>query len=835
MKFKYKFVLVLAVIYSISTNVFSQNVPYMHFKMLKNDTLHFYLKSNAIAPIEIVPASYGTIDNVLPGSGSTNPLTFHLKYIPDPNFTGTDVAVLEYRGNPGSSLMDWSIKKVKVEIDILNSVLNANKDVVFIQTNSPGDTIDVLANDSTTADSLFIDDVLNVFNGTATVTNDNKIIYKPDSNFTGYTFFNYKVKDDKGSGEIGHVMIYINDDNTMQDTLYYFVSNTQKLPIDLFEQGFQLDSNFLPQLGTLDFSNDPELIYTPDVEQTGTDIFHLNNTTDSIVISVEIFEGKDNGNIIVDDVFFTGLNTDISFNVTGNDYNQNTFSLSHTNTDHGTLTYTGNGNFTYSPDNGFNGIDEFTYTVQLSFFYFQTANVKIFVDNYYPSNISSYKINVSQNSQFVLNYKIPIDGYWFNLHAAPLEGAVDIYPGYDTVYVNCEDVAGNNLIVYTPPQGYVGSDRFEIEYCPPNDSCEIIKIDVNVLEEVSDSSCACAANSCIWPGDTDNNGKVNAKDILPIGFYLGQTGPSRDFSTVNWLGLNAEEWSNNQMDNGYNLNHVDADGNGIINTDDTISVLAYYNKTHNLYPAHTVQQNEFPLYLETDQTSVDSGEVLTLYIIAGDDDYPVKEINGISYNLSLQSYFVDSASLHHEFYTNSWLTNGGTSVQISKQVQDGQVETALSRIGFPNVSGIGKIATCDFIVEDDLDGLKRTYGMQTIPITIKLTDIVAMRADGTTINLQNTKTTVMLNIDSKNIQPYNNNLNIYPNPAKHEVNISLVGNENISGYTIYNSLGMIKENKLINHGNNIRIDLNSYINGVYFIKIYTDNKKTYTKKIEILN
>ncbi|HHH55385.1 MAG TPA: T9SS type A sorting domain-containing protein, partial [Bacteroidetes bacterium] len=434
-----------------------------------------------------------------------------------------------------------------------------------------------------------------------------------------------------------------------------------------------------------------------------------------------------------------------------------------------------------------------------------------------------------------LNYDIPIDDYNFNLHAAPLEGNVSIYPGYDTVYVNCEDVAGNNLIVYAPPQDYVGSDRFEIEYCPPNDSCEIIKIDVNVLEESSDTVCPCAATSCVWPGDTDNNGKVNSKDILPIGYYLGETGPARNFATNNWLGLNSTEWNNSQIDNGYNLNHVDADGNGIINTQDTISVIGQYNKVHNLYPSHAVQETEFPLYLQTDQTSVDSGEVLTFDIIAGDEDYPAKEINGISYTLSLQNYFVDSASLHHEFYSNSWLTNGGTSIQFSKQVQTGQVESALSRIGFPNVSGIGKIATCDFIVEDDIDGLKRSTGVNSIPITVKLTDIVVMNGDGTYTVLPDAETTVMLNINSEEKPLAKNNVLIYPNPVKQELNVFLNGKEKISGYTIFNSLGKVMDNKAVNKANNLKIHLNSYNNGVYFIKIYTDNKKTYTKKIEILN
>ncbi len=806
----------------------------MHFKMLKNDTLHFYMKANALPPVEIVPVSFGTIDNVLPGTGNSNPLTFHLKYIPDNNFTGKDHAVLEYRGNPGSSLMDWAIKRTIIDIDVLNSIINAQNDIVFVNTNSQGDTIDVLANDNTTADSLYIDGILNINNGTATLSGE-KIIFKPDSGFTGLTYFNYKVTDNLGSSAIGNVIVRVDDQNITADTLYYYVTNTNTLPIILNKPGFQIDSNFTPQLGDIDFTNDPELIYSPDIDSTGTDEFHFVDSSDTIVVFVEIYEGKDNGGVVIDDNVYTGLNTAVTFNVIDNDYKKNYFSLSHTDPENGTLSYNGQGEFTYTPDDDFNGYDEFTYTLQLSFNYFQSATVKIFVDNFYPSNYYSYNIFMSENSQYVLYYDIPIDGYSFNLHAAPLEGSVDIYNDWDTVYVNCEDVIGHHFVVYTPPEDYTGVDRFELEYCPPNDSCQILKVFPHIYSEQSDTSCACAATSCIWRGDTDNDGKVNAKDILPIAMYLGNTGPAREYSTVNWLGLNAEDWDITQIDNGINLNHIDADGNGKITSNDSLDILEHFNKLHNIYSDRLVQETEFPLYLIPDQTEVDSGDVLTLYIIAGDEDNPAKDINGIAYTLSVNSYLADSASLHHKFYTDSWLANGKASMQISKQYQDGQVDAAFSRIGFSGVTGIGKIATCDFIVEDDIDGLKRNTNQQKIPFTIKLTNITIANGTGKSVRIPDIETTVYLNLKGNNNTDNNDTgILLYPNPTENNVNIFIDGNDNILSYRIYNSLGMLMINKKITKSKKIDIDLSTYENGIYFIDINTENHQKFIKKIEIV-
>jgi hypothetical protein len=317
--------------------------------------------------------------------------------------------------------------------------------------------------------------------------------------------------------------------------------------------------------------------------------------------------------------------------------------------------------------------------------------------------------------------------------------------------------------------------------------------------------------------------------------YLGNTGPQRGYSTINWLGLNAEAWNLDQIDNGINLNHADADGNGKLTTNDSIAILDHFNKLHNIYSERIVEEAEFPMFLVPDQTEVDSGDVLTLYIIVGDDDNPAKDINGIAYTLSVNSYLADSASLHHEFYTDSWLANGSASMQLSKQYQDGQVDAAFSRIGFSGITGIGAIATCDFIVEDDIDGLKRCTNLKKIPFDIKISNITIANGAGNTSRIPDIETTVYLNLKGNN-----NGINeatdiiLYPNPTKDNVNIFLDGNDNISGYRIYNSLGMLMSDTKTDESKKANIDLSTFNNGIYLIEIYTQNNKKYIRKIEIV-
>lgn len=833
MNFKYKNILVLMLLIGSSLSLTAQNLPYRHFKVLKGDTLHFQARSYGYGPLEIVTPQNGEIPNPGVGTGEDGTV-YNMEYWPDTSFIGKDHAVLEYLGDPGSDVFSWHKKIIEIDFEVLISIIQAKKDFYTIAKNSTGDTLDILVNDSTTADSLFLNNVINIKNGSVSITPDNKVIFTPESGFEGKTYFNYEISDELGSKMIGHVVLDVTNDFGSPDTLNYYVTNTNKLSIIPNEVGFSASTYNQPQLGDLDNSNDPEIIYTPDVEALGVDNFYLVKNNDSIFVNITVVDGREDGNVIVDDNVFTGKNTSVSFNVKDNDFKKNYFNLSYTQPSNGELQYQGQGNFTYTPNDGFSGIDEFVYTAMLSFNLYQSATVKIFVNNFTPESYAPYDMNVSKNTSFVLNYKVPIEGSSFNLITLPLNGSVDIYPGLDTVYVNCGDIVGNDLIVYTPNNEFTGDDRFEVEYCPPNDECRLIKVNMHVLDELSDTTCPCASTNCVWPGDSDNNGVVDITDILPIGIYIGESGDSRNITTTNWLGLNSNDWNISQTENGINMKYADTDGNGIITENDSIDILNYYNKSHNLYNELVLNQPDYPIYIYTNQDTLHIGDTLHLIIEAGDIDFPARDINGISYTIVVDPSKVDSSSLHHEFIANSWLTNASASIQLNKQVQDGQVDAAFSRIGYDGVSGIGEIAICDYIVEDDLDGAKlSSYFNGVKSFTVKLNNVVGMNGKGENIGFPDSEVTLYLKVDGN--KPSNNlALNVYPNPASDKVSISISGDEKISSLRVYNSLGSINFSKSLMSVNSEQLDISTYTNGIYLIEIVTDKNNRIVKKIEVM-
>ena len=72
----------------------------------------------------------------------------------------------------------------------------------------------------------------------------------------------------------------------------------------------------------------------------------------------------------------------------------------------------------------------------------------------------------------------------------------------------------------------------------------------------------------VYPGDCNNDGKVNEMDVLPLGVFYSMTGPRRDSlgEETGWGPKQAVEWSDRRS------TYADADGNGIIDAADLLVI-----------------------------------------------------------------------------------------------------------------------------------------------------------------------------------------------------------------------------------------------------------------------
>ena len=86
-------------------------------------------------------------------------------------------------------------------------------------------------------------------------------------------------------------------------------------------------------------------------------------------------------------------------------------------------------------------------------------------------------------------------------------------------------------------------------------------------------------DGCVWPGDCDNNGRVDALDAVPIFKMLNITGLKRSDSIV-WRGMESFDWGT-ERPGVLNPKFADADGNGVVNVRDLNLLRWYFKYTHN--------------------------------------------------------------------------------------------------------------------------------------------------------------------------------------------------------------------------------------------------------------
>ena len=104
------------------------------------------------------------------------------------------------------------------------------------------------------------------------------------------------------------------------------------------------------------------------------------------------------------------------------------------------------------------------------------------------------------------------------------------------------------------------------QFCPPYPSCLENKMGSQ------DTSYCSGVN--VYPGDTDNNGIVDALDVLPIGVYFFENGAPRDTTGFFWSPVSGEPWEI------LPATFSDANGDGVVDEIDIIGVGVNWGKTH---------------------------------------------------------------------------------------------------------------------------------------------------------------------------------------------------------------------------------------------------------------
>jgi Secretion system C-terminal sorting domain len=331
--------------------------------------------------------------------------------------------------------------------------------------------------------------------------------------------------------------------------------------------------------------------------------------------------------------------------------------------------------------------------------------------------------------------------------------------------------------------------------------------------------------TCVWSGDTDTSGVVNANDLLNIGLAFGERGASRpycgqDTATVRctaWLPNNFSFWSK-QTATGVNFKHIDADGNGVINHKDTLAITYNWLKTRNLRGNGNpleIRAAAPPIFVQTGR--VVEGQWASFPIMLGDVANAANGIYGLAFSINYDASVIDASTVYLT-YNQNWLGSGDNVVRISKNF-NGSIEAAVSRTNQQNASGNGQIATLNFKMKTGTTGRNLAFSIDNQQVINK---------DAQTIPVVPTPTST--SILSSTAEPdWARQIEVFPNPTTGNVNIEGQNLEiksvevfDISGKSLFKSENVGKKGPLsIEHA------------GTYFLKILTEKGVIMRKVVKI--
>ncbi len=337
------------------------------------------------------------------------------------------------------------------------------------------------------------------------------------------------------------------------------------------------------------------------------------------------------------------------------------------------------------------------------------------------------------------------------------------------------------------------------------------------------SSAVVSSGPCVWPGDTNYDGYANNQDILFIGLKYGETGPVRPNPSLNWVGQECMDWLGT-ISGGNNLKHIDCDGNGTINDDDTTAISVNYNSP--VHPLKTTPTSivDPPLYFGFSATNVTSNDMLQVDVFYGDSTLQAIDLYGIAWTIGFDPAYVKPGSVSFDF-SNSLVGIPSETIDFQKYLP-GELQLAIVRNDMTNVSGHGKLGTMHLVIEDNIDGLIDTdmiFDFRNVTVLSNDESLLSYSSQTGSVHVDE-----LSGIVDKEFDGY---LNIFPNPA--DTYLTIDTDHKIERVEVYNTLGQTVLEKRTEPTHTYHLDTKEITPGTYFFYIETD-QATLLKKATIL-
>ncbi len=335
-------------------------------------------------------------------------------YTADAGYSGEDC--FRYQLNDG--MANSGVAVVTLNVGLVNAVPQTVEDAFTVEA---GQTLDVatpgvLGNDTDAeGDPLTAVLVDNATHGTLALNADGSFSYTPEAGFTGSDSFTYKANDGAGDGNVVAVSLTVTPEDAgtpieAADDSYTTAAETALtvdvaggvLANDVDAEGDPLTAAVLagPANGTLTLNADGSFSYVPNAGFSGSDSFTYEatdgtNVSNAATVSITVEAAAENTRPNAGNDSYTvdsgePLEVPADQGVLGDDSDPEGDAITavlFSGPEHGTLTLSADGSFTYTADEGYVGLDSFLYRAFDGVLYSALAAVTIHVLEADPGEI----------------------------------------------------------------------------------------------------------------------------------------------------------------------------------------------------------------------------------------------------------------------------------------------------------------------------------------------------------------------------------------------------------------------------------------------------------------
>ena len=331
-------------------------------------------------------------------------------------------------------------------------------------------------------------------------------------------------------------------------------------------------------------------------------------------------------------------------------------------------------------------------------------------------------------------------------------------------------------------------------------------------------------NACsqdVWPGDANSDLTCDLYDLLPIGVAYGASGPVRSGASTAWVAQPSTDWGQT-LASSVDYKHVDCNGDGIIDANDTTAIGLNYGQTHPLrlapMPSIDAVNN---IYLIASRDSAGPSDTFAVQTVLGSSMNPVSAIYGIAFRVEFSPTVVDSTASSLQFI-NSSLGTPGTDLLtfVRPNWAAGFIDAVAVRTDHSNVSSDSTISLFDVVIIDNVSA--------RMTCNFRLSKVRGIMNDGTIQNFVPIDDSVNIASSTTGIAGVDaaSNFFAFPNPARDIV--TLYSKAEINAVSILDLTGK-QMMKIRNYTSGTSIDVSSLPQGCYILR--TENNSGLHQKL----